>query len=115
MANEFAGSGDNASNIAWLRAEIACLRAEYGDVPSRFPPASVVCFEGDEQREFVVIGYVYFGAMPSVILIDLAEMRCTAYEDFPKKARRVCPHHELPRLRYLYNRNGKEYAAKFRA
>ncbi len=115
MTNDFKGSGqttydgpDNEEDyIKWVKSK-------YGDVPSRFPPASIVCFENDPNHEYAVVGYVKYNDLPTVKLIDLAEMATTPYEAYNTKSKTICPEHELPKLRYLYNQNGEELTAKFR-
>ena len=105
MGHIYEGEPNHEEYAAWLRSE-------YGDVPSRFPPASVVCFEGDEVHEFVVVSYFLRGDTPSVGIVDMAESGI-CYEDIPEKTRRLCPDHELPKLRYLYNLNGEKVASVF--
>lgn len=97
-----------------LTSYASWLREKYGDVPSKFPPAFIVCFYDDELHEYAVIGYAVVDGQPTVKLIDLAELAITPYEDYGKKSRNVCPKHELPKLRYLYNRNGEEFARSFK-
>lgn len=89
------------------------LRSEYGDVAADFPPASVVCFVDDENIEYAVVGYSKMGGVSTVRLMDLADMVTTPYEDYIKKSRVVCPP-DLKRLKYVYNKNGDEFARKFR-
>lgn len=98
---------DEAEYIHWLSAN-------YGDVAKCFPPGSVVCFSDDERVEYAVVGYCEVNGKNTVNIVDLALIANTPYDDLPKVCQVVCPVDGLPRLVYLYNKNGEEFAAKFR-
>lgn len=110
---------DDFATQAGEQAYVYWLLGEYGKVASNFPPASVVCFEGYELHEFAVIGYAVVEfedetEKPTVKLLNLAEMSATPYEKYPERSRTICPTHELPKLKYLYNQNGQQFADKFK-
>lgn len=111
---DFRGTGKNTYEGEQTEAAYAAwLRQNYGDVPSRFPPGSVVAFEGKETHEFVVTGYALAGDQPTVAIVDIAQAGCR-YEELAGLSRHACPEHDLPRLKYLYNLNGETVAEKFR-
>lgn len=101
-ANRIPGTardGRVADEDAYLR----WLVEQYGDVARRFPPASVVCFEDDEVHEFLVIEYFEGDDGPSIGIMDIALASTVRPEELEKRSRRLCPKHELPRLKYLWN------------